>query len=85
MDGTVDKHHPSWLAGIWLGKDAADHDILAVGDQKLVRCKAFRQTDQIWDAGRLTSLSISPSDLLKLATHSKFQRLECYLYLLHNL
>ena len=71
MDGKVDKHHPAWLSGIWLGKDAADHDILAVGDQKLVRCKAVRQTDQLWDAGRLTSLAISPSDLLKLATHSK--------------
>ena len=36
-----------------------------------MRCKDIRQTDQIWDVGRLTSLSISPSDLLKLATHSK--------------
>ena len=71
LDGTVDKHHPAWLAGIWLGKDAADHDVLAVGDQKLVRCKAIRHTDQIWDAERLTSMTISPSDLLKLATHSK--------------
>ena len=71
LDGTVDKHHPAWLSGIWLGKDAADHDVLAVGDQKLVRCKAIRQTDQLWDAGRLTTMTISPSDLLKLATHSK--------------
>ena len=71
LDGTVDKHHPAWLAGVWLGKDSADHDVLAVGDQKLVRCKAIRQTDQIWDAERLTSMTISPSDLLKLATHSK--------------
>ena len=49
LDGTIDKHHPSWLAGVWLRKDIADHDILAVGDQKLIRCKAMRQRDKMWD------------------------------------
>ena len=49
LDGTVNKHHPQWLAGVWLGKDASVHDILAVGDQRLVRCKAVRQTDKMWE------------------------------------
>ena len=71
LDGTVDKHHPQWLAGVWLGKDLSDHDILAVGDQRLVRCKSVRQTDQMWDDKMLASLVIGPSDLLKIATHSK--------------
>ena len=71
LDGKVDKHHPSWLAGLWLGKDAADHDILAVGNQKLVRRKAVRQTDKLWDKERLVGLTIGPGDLLKLATHSQ--------------
>ena len=71
LDGTVDKHHPQWLAGLWLGKDLSDHDILAVGDQRLVRCKAVRQTDQMWDERKLAGLTIGPSDLLKIATHSK--------------
>ena len=71
LDGKVDKHHPSWLAGLWLGKDAADHDILAVGNQKLVRCKAVRQTDKLWDKEKLVGLTIGPGDLLKLATHSQ--------------
>ena len=73
LDGTIDKHHPSWLAGVWLGKDLADHDILAVGNQRLIRCKAVRQTDQMWDKERLAGLSIGPSDLLKIATHSKMK------------
>ncbi len=75
LDGTIDKHHPSWLAGIWLGKDIADHDFLAVGDQKLIRCKAVRQTDKMWDKEKLAGLKISPADLLKLATHSKVKLL----------
>ena len=73
LDGTIDKHHPSSLAGAWLGKDLADHDILAVGNQRLIRCKAVRQTDQMWDKERLAGLSIGPSDLLKIATHSKMK------------
>ena len=71
LDGTVDKHHPQWLAGVWQGKDLSDHDILAVGDQRLVRCKSVRQTDKMWDDKMLASLVIGPSDLLKIATHSK--------------
>ena len=63
------------LAGIWLGKDNADHDILAVGNQRLVRCRAIRQTDKMWDKERLAGLAIGPSDLLKLATHSKVKLL----------
>ena len=73
LDGTIDKHHPSWLAGVWHGKDLADHDILAVGNQRLIRCKAVRQSDQMWDKERLAGLSIGPSDLLKIATHSKMK------------
>ena len=75
LDGTVDKHHPQWLAGVWLGKDLSDHDILAVGSQRLVRCKAVRQTDKMWEKERLAGLEIGPSDLLKIATHSKVKLL----------
>ncbi len=47
LDGAIDKHHPSWLAGVWMGRDLADHDVLAVGNQRLFRCKAVKQTDKI--------------------------------------
>ena len=50
---------------MWLGKNAADHDVLAIGDHKLVRCKSVRHANKIWDSGRLMSLAIGPGDLLK--------------------
>ena len=79
LDGTISssKHHPSWLAGMWLGKDISDHHILAVGDEKLIRCRAVRQTDKMWDKERLVGLTIGPPDLLKIAKHSKFKRSSC--------
>ena len=75
LDGTISKHHPSWLAGVWLGKDISDHHILAVGNEKLIRCRAVRQTDKMCDKERLVGLTIGPADLLKIATHSKVKLL----------
>ena len=54
-----------------MGKDLADHDVLAVGNQRLIRCKAVRQTDKMWDKERLAGLTIGPGDLLNIGTHSK--------------
>ena len=75
LDGTISKHHPSWLAAVWQGKDISDHHILAVGNEKLIRCRAVRQADKMWDKERLVGLTIGPADLLKIATHSKVKLL----------
>ena len=75
LDGTISKHHPSWLAGVWLGKDISDHQIVAVGNEKLIRCRAVRQTDKMWDKERSVGLTIGPADVLKIATHSKVKLL----------
>ena len=60
-----------------MGKDLADHDVLAVGNQRLIRCKAVRQTDKMWGKERLAGLTIGPGDLLEIATHWKTKLYPC--------
>ncbi len=48
---------------------------VAVGNEKLIRCRAVRQSDKMWDKERLVGLTIGPADLLKIAAHSKVKLL----------
>ena len=70
LDGTLTKNKPTWIRGIWVGKDQSDQDLLVTGDGQLLRAKAVRQTGDLWDAEALSATEIGPEDLLKTYTHS---------------
>ena len=66
------KNKPTWIRGVWIGKDHSDHDLLFTGGGRILRAKAVRQTQtgDLWDAEFLSSIQIGPEDLLKTYTHS---------------
>ena len=70
LDGAITKNKPTWVRGIWVGKDRSDQDLLITGDGRILRAKAVRQTGDLWDAEALSAIEIGPGDLLKTYTHS---------------
>ncbi len=70
LDGTLTKNKVTWVRGVWVGKDQADHDLLVTDDCRILRAKAVRQTGDLWDAESLSSIEVGPDQLLKTYTHS---------------
>ena len=63
LDSLQQKYQCQWRRGCWLTKDEADHDIVAVGAQEVLRSKAVRKIAEHWDGSFLVSLEIGPWDL----------------------
>ena len=70
LDPLIKKYRPAWRKGIWLGKDSADHDIVATGDSEITRSKAIRVTHLSWDAQDIVNLKINPWETTGY-THSR--------------
>ena len=47
-----------WRKGLGLGKDNFDHDLVAVGDNEVLRCKAVRKASEA-----ILGLKVSPENL----------------------
>ena len=62
-DAKQSKYKLQWRRGLWLGKDNFDHDLVAVGDNEVLRCKAVREASEEWDGSAFLSLIVSPENL----------------------
>ena len=72
LDPLQAKYRSQWRPGAWLGKDGQDHDLVLVGPNEVVRCKAVRKTGEHWDGELLCSASIGPWDLRR-GVHTKVE------------
>ena len=66
------KYKSQWRPGAWLGKDAMDHDLVLVGTNEIVRCKAVRKTGEHWDGELLVGATVGPWDMRRGA-HTKME------------
>ena len=62
-DAKQSKYRLQWRKGLWLGKDSFDHDLVAVGDNEVLRCKAVRKASEEWDGEAILGLKVSPENL----------------------
>ena len=62
LDPKVGKYRPGWKRGIYLGKDAAGHDVIGTGPEEVTRTKSFRRTSNLWSAEDALALKIGPWD-----------------------
>eukprot|EP00434_Breviolum_minutum_P036030 symbB.v1.2.031909.t1/scaffold3757.1/size50859/1 len=62
-DAKQSKYRLQWREGLWLGKDNFDHDLVAVGDNEVLRCKAVRKASEEWDGEAILGLKVSPENL----------------------
>ena len=70
LDPKGTKYRPLWKRGVWLGRDASDHDILATGPKVITKTKAVRRTAHVWCAEDILAIEIGPWDTTGY-THSK--------------
>ncbi len=62
-DAKQSKYRLQWRKGLWIGKDTFDHDLVAVSDGEVLRCKAVREASEEWDGEAILSLKIAPENL----------------------
>eukprot|EP00434_Breviolum_minutum_P013358 symbB.v1.2.011770.t1/scaffold750.1/size323489/22 len=62
-DAKQSKYRLQWRKGLWLGKDSFGHDLVAVGDNEVLRCKAVRKASEEWDGEAILGLKVSPENL----------------------
>ena len=73
LDPLQSKYSSQWRRGVWLGKDEADHDIVAVGADEVIKSKAVRKTSEVWDASALVSLQICPWNVKRSSVHHQMR------------
>ena len=62
LDPNVGKYRPGWKRGIYLGKDAAGHDVIGTGPEEATRTRSLRRTANLWSAQDALALKIGPWD-----------------------
>ena len=72
LDALQTKYSAQWRRGIWLGKDEADMDIVAVSEKEVIKSKVVRKISEEWDASSILALEIHPWDLKK-GVHSQMK------------
>ena len=65
------KYKAQWVKGIWVGKDAADQDILIIENDKILKSRAVRAIGTFWSKEDLINMEVSPDYMLKIATQTK--------------
>ena len=65
------KYKAQWVKGIWVGKDAADQDILIIENDKILKSRAVRAIGTFWSKEDLINMEVSPDYTLKIATQTK--------------
>ena len=65
----VSKYKPSWVRGVWVGKDALDQDIVVLGGGHLVRTRAVRMSREETDGELVMGVTATPTSLLKSHSH----------------
>ena len=74
LDPKGTKYRPLWKRGVWLGRDASNHGVLATGPKVITRTKAVRRTAHVWCAEKVLAIEIGPWDTTGY-THSKVKAL----------
>ena len=62
LDPKADKYRPAWIRGAWLGKDAADMDLIFDG-QNVIKTKAVRRIGEEWDVALVLGVDTIPSQV----------------------
>ena len=57
------KYASQWCRGIWLTKDNADMDIVAVSPTEIIRSRAIRKVSEHWNAELALALEVGPWDV----------------------
>ena len=63
LDPLQAKYSTQWRRGIWLGKDAADMDLVAVSPTEIIGSRAIRKVAEHWNAELTLALEVGPWDL----------------------
>ena len=62
LDPKTGKYKPMWKRGVYLGKDAAGHDVIGTAPGEFPRTKALRRTSNLWSAEDALAMEIGPWD-----------------------
>ena len=57
------KYASQWLRGIWLSKDSADMDLVAVSPTEVVRSRAIQKVAEHWNAELALALEVGLWDM----------------------
>ena len=63
LDPLQAKYSTQWRRGMWLTKDSADMDVVAVSAAEIIQSRAIRKTAEHWDAELAFSLEFGPWDM----------------------
>ena len=63
LDPLQAKYSTQWRRGMWLTKDSADMDVVAVSAAEIIQSRAIRKTAEHWDAELAFSLEVGPWDM----------------------
>ena len=62
LDPKAGKYKPMWKRGVYLGKDAAGHDVIGTAPGEFPRTKALRRTSNLWCGEDALAMEIGPWD-----------------------
>lgn len=60
LDPLQAKYSTQWRRGIWLTKDGADMDAMAISEDEVIRSRAIRKVAKHWDAELAMALTVGP-------------------------
>ena len=60
LDPLQAKYSTQWRRGIWLTKDGADMDAVAISENEVIRSRAIRKVAEHWDAELAMALTVGP-------------------------
>eukprot|EP00435_Cladocopium_sp_Y103_P019244 s76_g4.t1 len=63
LDPLQAKYASQWRRGMWLTKDSADMDIVAVSPNEIIRSRAIRKVSEHWNAELAIALEVGPWDM----------------------
>ena len=63
LDPLQAKYAAQWRRGIWLSKDSADMDLVAVSPTEIIRSRAVRKVSEHWNSELAVALEVGPWDM----------------------
>lgn len=75
LDPLQAEYMTQWRAGIWLGRDEADRDIVCVSENEVPISKAIRKVSQTWDARAMLAMIIGPWDMRR-GVHTRLRAVQ---------
>ena len=63
LDPLRAKYATQWRRRIWLTKDSAEMDVVAVSENEIIRSRAIRKVTEYWKAELVMSRTVGPWDM----------------------